>query len=165
MMVDKGIFDVKELACYISSYYGENYKKQISPLKLQKSLYFCYAYWGGFIFKNSQIKNKKSEINMDFSNSLFDASIEAWVYGPVVPEVYHEKNLEKYCNSNLFKNKEVICEFINNILNDILPLNDFRLVDISHEDKCWKKYFKENNMFHNIEIPKIEIIKEYARHS
>jgi len=54
-------------------------------------------------------------------------------------------------------------EYIDNILNDILPLNDFKLVEISHKDKCWKSHFKGKNMFHNIEISKEEIIREYIK--
>lgn len=158
----KSILSAKELANYIKHYYFDNFNgKKISPLKLQKSLYFCFAYWGGFIYKNKDASNK--EIDLNYPPYLFDEKIEAWAYGPVIPDVYHEINLDKYDNRKLFDGKEDVQEFVNNILDDILSVNDFKLVEISHEDQCWKKHFKESNVFHNIEIPKDEIIKEYAK--
>lgn len=161
VMYMKGIFDARELAVYIKDYYKKNESgKEISPLKLQKSLYFCFAYWGGFMRKSNNAENKEIELN--FSEYLYDNPIEAWVYGPVIPDVYKEKNLEDYRNNDLFKGKEYVQEFVDNVLNDILPVNDFKLVDISHEDQCWKKHFKKRNIFHNIEIPKEDIIREYA---
>lgn len=162
----KGIMDAKILACYIIDYYKKQFKKdEISPLKLQKSLYFCFAYWGAFARKNNIYKDRDKEVNIDFSEYLFDNKIEAWLYGPVVPDVYnsnHSGELSKRFDNNIFNGMEYIQKYINNILDDILPLNDFRLVEISHQDKCWKKNFDKKNIFHNIEIPKEEIIKEYV---
>lgn len=150
--------DARELAYYITEFAGG----EISPIKLQKSLYFCFAYWGGFVRKS---KIAKSEIDLShYSEKLFDNKIEAWVYGPVVPDVYHEKDdLEKYIKENeeLFTDS-YMQEFVNDVLKDVLACNDFTLVDTSHQDQCWKKHFKKNALFHNDEIPAEEIIKEYA---
>lgn len=160
----RGILDARALACYIIDYYKNQFQKdEISPLKLQKTLYFCFAYWGGFIRKNNSFSDETKEITLSYDECLFNNKIEAWVYGPVVPDVYHENNLKRYENKNLFSGMEYLQEYINNVLNDVLPLNDFKLVEISHEDQCWKKHFKGKNMFHNIEIPKEEIIKEYVK--
>lgn len=159
---EKGIFDARELANYIIDYYEINFKEEISPLKLQKTLYFCFAYWGGFMRKSNGY-NENKEIQLDYDEWLFPNVIEAWVYGPVVPDVYHERNLKDYKKDNLFDGKKYLKEYIDNVLNDVLPSNDFKLVEISHEDECWKKHFKKKNMFHNIEIPKEDIIKEYAK--
>lgn len=63
---------VMDVARYIINYSNEqNYG--ISNLKLQKLLYFVQAY---FLLYRGEI--------------CFDAAIEAWDFGPVVPEVYHE---------------------------------------------------------------------------
>ncbi len=162
----KGLVDAKELGVYISEYYEEKFNKPISPLKLQKALYFCFGYWGGFIRKSKG--HSKKEIDLNYSEYLFDNTIEAWVYGPVIPDVYNvdkAKELSNYKNSNLFNGMDYVQEFINGILDDVLPVNDFKLVEISHEDKCWKKHFNKNNIFHNAEIPKEEIIREYAKNS
>ena len=136
---------------------------EISPLKLQKSLYFCFAYWGGFIRYNNKYSSETKEITFDYSEILFENNIEAWVYGPVVPDVYHEKDLDKYREEKPFGDKTYVKEFIDNILNDVLVANDFKLVEVSHQDKCWKKNFKPNSLLHNIIIPPEEIITEYAK--
>lgn len=154
--MNKGILDARVLANYII----KKCNGKVSPIKLQKSLYFCFAYWGGFVRKG---KNQRNELNKDYSEILFDNKIEAWVYGPVVPEVYHEKNLEKYNENeeNIFGDT-FVKDYIDGILENVLACNDFQLVEISHEDKCWKKNFKKNSIFHNGVIPPEEIIREYA---
>ena len=54
------IVDAKELASYIKYKYNEQFgNSNIPPIKLQKSLYFLLAYWGGFISPRNCIKNKK----------------------------------------------------------------------------------------------------------
>ena len=159
-----GILKAKELAQYISEFYKERTGKDISPVRLQKTLYFCFAYWGGFIYKGKYYQGVTPEIDVcDYSEYLFDDSIEAWVYGPVVKDVYHEHNLERYHNDNLFKDKEFVKDFIDNVIEDTIEVNDFRLVDISHCDKAWQNNFDYNESFHNNVIPPEEIIKEYAK--
>ena len=78
-------------------------------------------------------------------------------------DVYHENNLEKYYKEDTFNGEKYIKEFINNILDDVLSTNDFKLVEVSHQDKCWKKNFKPKSKYHNCIIPKEEIIVEYAK--
>ena len=148
---ERGILDARTLACYIKHYYNDVLKmtNEISPLKLQKSLYFCFAYWGGFIRYNNKYSSETKEITFDYSEILFENNIEAWVYGPVVPDVYHEKDLDKYREEKPFGDKTYVKEFIDNILNDVLVANDFKLVEVSHQDKCWKKNFKPNSLLHN----------------
>ena len=131
-MKNNGIIDARTLACYIKEYYKTNFKKEdISPLKLQKALYFCFAYWGGFA---RLMKTNKNEVEKEYNEILFPNTIEAWVYGPVVPDVYNETNLEKYKRNNPFKD-DFVKEYINGILNDVLAANDFKLVEVSHQDK------------------------------
>ena len=156
----KGLFSAKELACYISDYYKEKFSKVISPIKLQKSLYFCFAYWGGFV-RNS--KQAETEITIEKSDWLFDENIEAWVYGPVVPDVYHDDNLMSNKNEKIFDGNEDVQDFINGILDDILCVSDFKLVEVSHSDNCWKKNFDPNSERHNVVIDKEDIITEYAK--
>lgn len=156
----KGIVSAKELACYIIDYYNEKFEKTISPIKLQKSLYFCFAYWGGFV-RQSQMN--ETEITIDKSDWLFEEQIEAWVYGPVVPDVYHDKELHNSKNDELFTGNEDVKDYINGVLDNILEVSDFKLVEVSHSDKCWKKNFDPNSERHNVPIDKEDIIKEYAK--
>ena len=80
------------LALYIRKKYleykGNTKGREISPIKLQKSLYFLFAYWGQFIRNN---KINQDSVEVDYSNYdeyLFEDEIEAWTYGPVIPEVF-----------------------------------------------------------------------------
>lgn len=163
-MKKNGILDAKDLAEYIRYKYFEKKKREISPIKLQKSLYFLFAYWGGMIRKST---NNPDYVEEDLSTEneiLYDNEIQAWVYGPVVPDVYRSnKSSTKYDESkDIFKGNKFLEETINSILQDIFDVPDFKLVSISHEDKCWQDSFDENVTCHNNEIEKESIIKEYA---
>lgn len=158
-----GIFSAMEFASYIKYKFNELKPniQNISPLKLQKSLYFCFAYWGAFAYNGNNSKNEISD--QRFDEYLFNDEIEAWVYGPVVPTVYRNSDKIEICNpEEMFKGKEYVRDFIDGVLEDVLNASDFRLVNISHEDQCWKKHFHQEEDFHEEEIPKEEIIKEYV---
>lgn len=155
--------DVKELAAYIQKKYSEEKQKEISPIKLQKSLYFLFAYWGGTVRKSKMYPDAVEENFSKFSEYLFDEDFEAWVYGPVVPVVYREKDISKFYNEKMFEGKEKIKEFIDDLLKDLFETGDFTLVDVSHSDNSWKNNFDYNDDFHDNIISKEEIIEEYSR--
>lgn len=159
-----------KLALYIRKKYLEysrNIDKRIlSPIKLQKTLYFLFAYWGQFIRKN---KENQDSVEVDYSNYnefLFDDKIEAWTYGPVVPEVFIAEKTELLDTLKLeedyLKEETVKKEFIDNLLEQLFEIDDFSLVRISHEDECWKKNYLESDEKHDREISKEEIINEYS---
>lgn len=160
-----------KLALYIRKRYleykGNIDKRIISPIKLQKSLYFLFAYWGQFIRSN---KENQDSVEVDYSyysEFLFDDRIEAWTYGPVVPGVFTaEKNgyLDFYNIDGYLESEEdrVKKEFIDDLLRQLFAADDFGLVKLSHEDECWKRHYIESDERHNREIPKEEIIDEYT---
>lgn len=161
------ITNAKSLAVYIKDEYRKySNGKEISPIRLQKALYFCFAYWGGFVRKGKNAENL-SEINpSDYDEILFNDEIEAWVYGPVIPNVYKackEGTLEdnRLTVEELFKNYEVK-DYIDGILKDLFEVSDFTLVDIAHNDNAWKNNFDFKELIHNNTINKEEIILEYA---
>lgn len=161
------ITNAKSLAVYIKDEYRKSTNgKDISPIRLQKALYFCFAYWGGFVRKGKNAK-ELSEVNMDnYDETLFNDEIEAWVYGPVVPDVYRackEGRLEesRLNPETIFKNYE-IKDYIDGILRDLFEISDFTLVDIAHNDNAWKNNFDFKELIHNNIINKEEIIQEYA---
>lgn len=157
------------LALYIRKKYLEydknTTKREISPIKLQKSLYFLFAYWGQYIRKN---KENQDSVEVDYSNYsefLFDDRIEAWTYGPVLPDVFiAEKSgfLEVETENNYLEDDIIKKEFVDNLLYQLFEIDDFGLVRLSHEDECWKRNYKETDEKHNREIPKEEIINEYS---
>lgn len=155
------ITNAKDLTAYIKLSYKNQTQKEISPIKLQKSLYFLFAFWGGFIRKGNN-NPEFSEINsFDYDDILFDETIEAWVYGPVVPDIYYVENdiLE---NDNL-KVDSFVRSFIDDLLEDLFKISDFKLVELSHNDLAWKNNFDYEDTFHNNEITKEEIIDEYSK--
>jgi uncharacterized phage-associated protein len=167
MEKNNGIFSVVDLATYVCSKYYFSYNKEISPIKLQKSLYFLFAYWGGFIRKNSNNKNYVEE-ELNLSENLFDEKFEAWVYGPVVPQIFREYRDHKldFVNFNVEEmfneQNSMVRESIDSLLDELFEVSDFKLVSISHEDNCWKKHFNINDKVHDKIIPTEEIIEEYA---
>jgi len=164
-MMEGGIYmailDAKELAAYIKHAYKQKVNHAIPPIKLQKSLYFLFAYWGGFVRKGNNNPDFSEIVSSDYQENLFDNRIEAWVYGPVVPDVY-------YLDDTIIEKEEINVDsylkcFIDDLLEDLFNVSDFKLVELSHNDLAWKNNFNYDDTFHNNEIPKEEIIAEYAR--
>lgn len=158
------MFNVKEFAAYVSKIYFDKVGKIISPVRLQKTLYFCFAFWGGFVRKGKKLQESgKQEIDVtNYEDYLFSARFEAWIYGPVIPEIYHEQNIDKYYKEDLLKD-EFVKEYIEDLLEDINSVSDFRLVDISHQDDAWSKNFDYKESSHSREISKEDIINEYVK--
>lgn len=160
------ICNARTLAAYVSEYYKNKKGTDISAIKLQKSLYFLFAYWGGFIRKAKMFKGAvEDEFYKNCDEYLFDDKIEAWAYGPVVPCVYREKQLMNYRNDKIFEGKEKVKEFVDGIIDDLINVSEFSLVEISHKDLAWKRHFnpKEDFFSHNETIPPEDIISEYSR--
>ena len=144
----------------------EKYKiRDITNLKLQKLLYFAYGI-NLLLFDDTK---------------LFEASIQAWKLGPVVPDVYREfkdssnnpiktrayilkedgsgeTNLAKYDSftDNKRKSLDIACAAYGH-------KKAWTLVDITHkENSAWFKVYKEN--VNNITIPDYLIKEEFAKY-
>lgn len=167
--------DVTKLAAYLRARYINDYlpnkinKLDITPIKLQKSLYFLFAYWGLFIRTN---KNNSNSVEVDYSNHcdyLFGDKIEAWTYGPVIPKIYIlQKNNPSFSNIDIndyLKENLVLKNFIDSLSNELFEVDDFGLVRLSHDDDCWKNNYNENELTHKKEINKEDIINEYITKS
>ncbi len=133
---------VLEVCRHIINYSNEK-KYEISNLKLQKLLYFAQ---GCFL--------------IDKDKPCFNEKIEAWDFGPVVPEAYHEykvygatnippiTHVFKFDKDNLFKSGYV--EYKDNIITDedkaelnevvdsLSKLSAIDLVEYTHSQKPWK---------------------------
>ena len=161
------IMSSESLASYIVYLYEKEYHKTISPIKLQKALYFTFAYWPGFIGKSK--KGQYVEEQIDLSPYLFEEEFEAWTYGPVLPTIYN-----KYKDNKLEIIKEhpkelsisdTLKETIDSILKDTFEISDFKLVALSHEDKVWQMNYNEDDENHNIIIKREDILDEYTEKS
>lgn len=171
-MKKNGIFDAKDLACYIKDKYAKFTKntKEITPIKMQKALYFCFAYWAGFVNKGKI----DGTIPNDTKNILFDDKFEAWAYGPVVPSVYFNEKTAQFFRTKkqeedaigrvevILNNNEFLADTLNSIIDDVFEISDFKLVSLSHMDLSWQNHFNETASKHNETIPQEEIINEYT---
>lgn len=139
--------DVKELSKFIVTRY-ESEKKEIDNLRLQKLLYLCQLMYCH-----------------DKREPLYKDVIEAWTYGPVVPEVYYSLSHMLYrpissSNSEFPSTINFTWEMrdtINEFLDRTLGMATKELVDFS-QDIVWKKHWQDSSK----EMP-IEEIMEYSR--
>ncbi|HCY6618762.1 TPA: DUF4065 domain-containing protein [Staphylococcus aureus] len=142
--------------------------KNISPLRLQKTLYFLFAYYGasyGQLSKSKEYEVTKSE-SLNLPGYLFDAQFEAWQYGPVIRDVYKNNKYSFGYNDIEFSmsNFEIedktmqqeITEYLREIIKSTLKISDFGLVERSHEDEEWKNKITQQEIMNNDLI-----IKEY----
>lgn len=137
------MYDVMTVAEYII-YRCNNLQKTISNLKLQKILYFVQA-----------------EFLVVKGLPCFQARIEAWDFGPVVPEVYQKYKVYGstsipcygYC-FDPFTHKDK--ELIDGIVDECANYSAATLVRITHNQDPWKNtYASYNNIITN------ESIKSY----
>lgn len=135
--------NIDDLIGYMKSKY-----KYISPLKLQKGLYFLFAYYTQFYGNKLQMADGLSEEDFSgYPKYLFDKDFEAWRYGPVIKEVYFKNRDDVYTDDydkSVFESIEgsEIKLFIDDLLEDLMTTSDFNLVDRSHEDQSWIETFK-----------------------
>ena len=126
--------------CKIQGYY-------ISNLKLQKILYFVQA-----------------EFLVVSNRACFREEIEAWDFGPVVPEVYHEYKCfgssriidNSFDYTNITKNDRTLIE---GIVDECSKYSASQLVELTHKQRPWKDAYQKyhNNIISN------ESIREYFK--
>jgi uncharacterized phage-associated protein len=120
------VFNIAKKLCEANSWGASN-------LKLQKTLYLSQLLSIG--------KRQKT---------LFDAGFEAWMYGPVCPQVYNEfkifgsKPVEEWAFLNIknITNLEEENEFIKWTINLLKEKTPFNLVALTHrKGTAWDKRF------------------------
>lgn len=104
----------------------------LTNLKLQKLLYFVQVY-----------------CLVEFDEIAFDDQIEAWPYGPVVPEAYFAMKRGEFIGT--VANTELLDERIRTAIEEISDIfrewNAFDMVDLTHEYNIWEN--KVNSIFSN----------------
>lgn len=138
------MYDALDIAEYII-WYCESKGKPISNLKLQKILYFVQA-----------------EFLVARGVPCFENKIEAWDYGPVVPDVYHEYKI--FGSNAIFSFSNMTLEIlpqdkrtINIMVDECNRYSSTDLVDITHRQLPWLEARKRG---YNAEITK-ESIKDF----
>jgi uncharacterized phage-associated protein len=138
--------NIAKYLIYLASqaFVGDNKEREgITNLKLQKILYFAQAYYLSKVGK-----------------PLFIDNIEAWAYGPVVPNVYIKFRSNK-SNAIIFeKDNSSISDDDKEILKKVWRTfggySASKLVDITHAHAPWKEANKTTN-----QIISHKAIKEY----
>ena len=111
--------------------YIVNSQYEITDLSLQKLLYFVKAF----------------SLGVFGGDAVFDDSCEAWMYGPVFPDVYQKYKtfgdslipkfeLDPTCFSMLGADEKKVIDFV---LNTFGRLNGKVLMDITHKEEPWNK--------------------------
>lgn len=94
------------------------------PLKLQKLLYLAQGFSYAF-----------------YDKELFEDDIEAWVHGPVVPNVYHEYSTFKYnpisVNYELPEFSQDILDVLNYVKDNYSRYDAKFLEEMTHNQEPW----------------------------
>jgi uncharacterized phage-associated protein len=138
-------------------------RKPITPLKLQKLLYYAHGYYSGA-----------------YRKALIDQPFEAWQYGPVAPAIYHEfKNFGNTPITRLAEEHDwdiddsipVVADFdddsnvrrvINYVWRQYAALPATTLSEMTHQSGSpWDKTIKSNVFgLKNVDIDQ-SVIQEY----
>lgn len=124
----------------------ENVSEGVTPLKLQKLLYFAQA--ASLVLHSTKI---------------FNEDIQAWKYGPVVSSIYHKYKTNP--NEPITIPSGDYSKVTDNQTKDIIEgiwelfgkYSAEELVEITHNHDPWQKIYKEGE---NRTIP-VELLKEY----
>lgn len=136
-----------------------------TQIKVQKSLYLLYAFYGatyGQLFKH---EDKEDFDGQTYPKELFNANFQAWRYGPVEYDVYRNEKADMYDGVEEIEMKTDteeninIKRFIDSLVSQIDKMDDFSLVDRTHQDNVWLNNYKEGNLY--IEMSNEDIVKEY----
>lgn len=139
------MYNVLDIAKYII-FYCRRRGYLITNLKLQKLLYFIQA-----------------EFLVSIGAPCFNEEIEAWDFGPVVPEVYHE--YKSFGNSNIILSEDDELPFIREtdrnrikgMVDEGAQYSASDLVRITHNQAPWKNAYKR---YYNNVITK-DAIQDY----
>ncbi|MCD5030188.1 Panacea domain-containing protein [Enterococcus asini] len=165
-MCESVVFDdIRVLIKYIS----QKSTRPMTPLRIQKTLYFLFAFYGatyGKLNSSNEEENKFEGLGeQDYPKYLFKEEFEAWNYGPVIRSVYKMKkyNPEELEDADGWNIETEIDKNIQDLLNQVIEqtdeLGDFQLVERSHEDMAWKNAFEQGQPTMKKEL----IIGEYAK--
>lgn len=119
-------YQVSDIASYFLFKAEQGGQELLSNMKLQKLLYYAHG------------------LNLALDKGpLFNETVEAWTYGPVVPRIYHK--YKDFGSGGIPADEgfdpEIIDvetkEFLDEVYDFIGQFSAIRLMNISHSDQCW----------------------------
>lgn len=139
--------------------------KKLTPIRLQKALYFLFAFYGATYGQLNADEAEEGIFEGDeedaYPRLLFNENFEAWKFGPVIPAVYHDfkrTNIESVEWESSDPRDENVKLLIKEVMDQLDDMGDFELVERTHEDDSWKIAYgkgQSTTMEHN------SIINEY----
>lgn len=145
--ITKFVFNnVLDLAGYVKQHLDNP-----TPIKMQKALYFLWAFYAATYGNIDYDSQNPSEFNLQtepYPKFLFASDFIAQRYGPVIKQVLLAnknsqlktlslKDLQSKITLDKLAKNEIIL-FINNLLDQINNVNDFGLVQRTHQDQAWQ---------------------------
>lgn len=106
----------------------------VSNLKLQKLLYYMQGFHLAF-----------------FDEPLFNENIEAWQYGPVVPEIYHRFKQCGNSNISLAADAQIVSltedeeDIFKQVYDSYAQFSALKLMQMTHDETPWKTTPKERD--------------------
>lgn len=144
-----------------------------SAIKIQKTLYFLFAFYGATYGELSGDGNVAELESVNYTKFLFKPNFEAWKYGPVDIDVYTAYRNDQYEAVGLTEDKlnekltpsekRNVLQFIDSIIQQTDEVDDFTLIDRTREDDAWHNSFEEKDgEMHRKMNPQV-IVDEYAQ--
>ena len=137
---EKSMITILDAAKYFVHLSYSESRASLTPLKLQKILYFAQGW--SFVWDNKP---------------LFAETFEAWQYGPVNPKIYNY--FKKYGRNEIPKKEEILYvtdveseETMEAVWNNYGDYNAFELVEMTHEQTPWKEAYENNTCIINEDI-------------
>ncbi|WP_406678477.1 Panacea domain-containing protein [Moorella sp. ACPs] len=144
---------VEDVADFFLSKVDNEAGSAITPLKLQKLLYYAQGWHLSF-----------------FDAPLFTSDFQAWVHGPVCPEIYHKyrdygwRSLEKV-EENMDAAFDTSQVELLNAINEVYGMFDAKVLErMTHKDEPWREARRGYQASeHCQEIISKESIKKYFK--
>lgn len=112
----------------LAKYIVGKYPGSISPMKLQKLMYYCYVW------------------QLVAGEKIFEASFEAWQHGPVDPDIY---GAYKSFGASIIAGDEetkLQNQFIDFVLDSYSVYSAIELSKTTHEEDPWKMYVTKSGI-------------------
>ena len=148
-----------------------HYLDNPTPLKVQKSLYFLWAFYAATYGNIDYEEETEFSQQDEYPRSLFKANFEARHYGPVLDSVFadyhHSGGFKELPDGHIVSddsdsNTKEVWSFIDDLLFQINEVNDFGLVERSQQDSAWKNAYIEGQ--YQCKMNNEEIKEDYVKY-
>lgn len=124
----------------LAKYIGAKYPGEVSPMKLQKLMYYCYVW--------QLVADEKK----------FEADFEAWAYGPVERDIYNEYKSFGKKPVTISDAPALNVPLFDFILDSYAVYSAVELSKTTHLESPWKKYKDSGSV-----IPDYEFLAYYKK--